>query len=186
MRLETSLVREPGERPLPSAMRGRTRHAPGRPRERYRPRVRTPEDVARLRRRHVPVYLLTDEEVGRAGYPVRFPPWLAVAESIAGSVESDFRVLPVRDPASLVDPGLPELVTLLLRTDPLAARAVAIRNRGRLDPLELYRRVRNEGLERTATRVRLQEVAPAIPEVGVRLPARDLRWVDRNNPPIRG
>jgi hypothetical protein len=184
MRLETTLVREPGEHLIPGEMLAQERTGRGRPKARYRPVVRTPEDVEQLRRRRVPVFLLTDAWVTESGYPVRFRPWLAVSEALAGSVESSFRVLSIRDAAALQSPGLPELVTLLLRFDPLAARAIATRNHQRLDRLELYRRIRNEGLERAATKVRLQELVPAIPMVGEPLPLEDVRWVDENNPPL--
>jgi hypothetical protein len=113
---------------------------------------------------------------------VSFRPWLVVPERISNQVTSEFRTLPVRDEDALRDPGPNELVTFLLRFDPLAARVVAKRNRNRLDPNELYRRVRNEGLERQATKVRLQEFSPAIPRVGEALPASELRWIERNNP----
>lgn len=184
MRLETTLVREPGEHPLPRTMRSSIPIPRGRPRTRYRPRVRSARDVERLRRRRLPVFLLTDDWVTQNGYPVRFRPWLAVSRAIASSVDSEFRILPLRDEDALATPGLPELVTMLLRFDPLAARAVATRNRDRLDPNELYRRVRNEGLERAATKVRLQEIVPALPVVGEPLPLEDVRWVDENNPPL--
>lgn len=186
MRLETTIVREPRERPLPRTMLSPIRAMRGRPKERYRPVVRTAEDVARLRRRRLPMFLLTDEWVTRSGYPTQFRPWLAVSQSIAKSVQSGFRLLPVRDDDALEHPQLPELVTLLLRFDPLAARAVALRNRAKLDPNELYRRVRNEHLEAAATRVRLQEVSPTIPVVGEALPLDDLTWVDENNPAMDG
>ena len=184
MRVVASLLREPGERPLPSEMRGRAPRVRGRPRTEYRPHVRTSEDVVRLRRHRVPAFLLTSEWVTRAGYPVRFRPWLALPAGLAPKVSSEFRILPVKDEDALRDPGIAELVTLLLRFDPLAARVVAVRNRGGLDPNELYRRVRNEGLERAATKVRLQEFAPALPRVGASLPRGELEWIERNNPPL--
>ncbi len=184
MRVESSLLREPGEHPLPREMRAIAPRARGRPRSEYRPRVRSPEDVARLRRHRVPAFLLTSEWVTESGYPVSFRPWLAVPANLAGKIVSDYRLLPVHDEESLRAPGPVELVTLLLRFDPLAARVVAQRNRHRLDPNELYRRVRNEGLERPATKVRLQEFAPALPKVGESLPREELRWIERNNPPL--
>ena len=149
----------------------------------YRPTVRTPADVERLRRHRVPALLLTSEWVTKSGYPVTFRPWLAVSERLARKVTSDYRILPVRDADSLRQPGIVELVTLLLRFDPLAAWVVARRNRAVLDPNELYRRIRNEGLEGPATKVRLQQFAPALPKVGKPLPLADLLWVERNNPP---
>ena len=90
-----------------------------------------------------------------------------------------------QDGEALRDPGVEELVALLLRFDPLAARVVAVRNRVDLDPNELYRRVRNEVLERAATKVRLQEFARALPVVGEPLPREELEWIERNNPPLR-
>jgi hypothetical protein len=184
MRLEESLLREPGERPLPPGMRLPQARTPGRPRAEYRPHVRGEEDVEWLRRHRVPAFLLTSERVTRSGYPVRFRPWLAVPEGLVGKITSEFRLLPVRDADLLRDPGPVELVTLLLRFDPLAARVVAVRNRARLDPNELYRRVRNERLEEPATKVRLQEFAPAIPRAGRSLAREELRWIEKNNPPL--
>lgn len=184
MRLEASLMREPGERVLPSEMRTRIPRLRGRPREEFRPHVRTPKDVERLRRHRVPALLITSEWVTENGYPVHFRPWLAVPEKLSGKVSSDYRILPVRDEEALREPGIEELVTLLLRFDTLAARVVATRNRLGIDPHELYRRVRNEGLEAAATRVRLQDFAPALPKVGNALPREELRWIERNNPAL--
>ncbi|HEV2449734.1 MAG TPA: hypothetical protein VGU43_04905 [Thermoplasmata archaeon] len=185
MRIEGTLVRDPREHPLPASMRSRARVHRGRPRVHYRPVVRSPADVRALRHRGVPVFLVTDEWVSQSRYPVRFDPWLAVPESLTGSIESPYRILGIRDEDALRRPGLEELVTWLLRFDPLAARAVALRNRKAISGLELYRRIRNEGLEAPATRVRLQQLMPQIPKVGTSLPARDLAWADRNNPELR-
>lgn len=183
MRLEAGLYREPGERSLPSEMVVRPVRSRGRPRAELLPRIRSVEDVELLRRHRVPALLITSEWVTQHGYPVRFRPWLALPEELAEKVTSEYRILPVKDEDALQTPGIAELVTLLLRFDPLAARVVAKRNRATLDPHELYRRVRNEGLERAATKVRLQEFAPAIPKLGESLPREELRWIEKNNPP---
>ena len=182
MQVESLLLREPGEHPLPAAMLAQVRRIRGRPRAQYRPRVRSAGDVERLRRHHLPAVLLTSEWVTKSGYPVTFRPWLVVPERIARQISSEFRTLPIKDEEALRDPGMVELVTFLLRFDPLAARVVATRNRAALDPNELYRRVRNEGVERPATKVRLQEFAPAIPLVGESLPPEELQWIEENNP----
>jgi len=184
MRLESRLLREPGESHLPREFVGPARRSRGRPRSEYRPRVLSPQDVDRLRRHRVPAFLLTPEWVTNSGYPVTFRPWLLLPNALSGQVSSDYRILPVADSDSLKEPGVVELVTFLLRFDPLAARVVASRNRARLNPHELYRRVRNEGLETAATKVRLQEFAPAIPRVGASLSTSELRWIERNNPPL--
>jgi hypothetical protein len=184
MRVEAGLFREPGERPLRREMLMPSVRVRGRPRREYRPRIRSVRDVDQLRRHRVPAFLLTSDWVTKSGYPVRFRPWLALPERLSTKVSSDYRILPVKDEEALRDPGIEELVTLLLRFDPLAARVVATRNRARLNPNELYRRVRNEGLEGAATKVRLQEYARALPRVGSPLPLDELRWVERNNPPL--
>jgi hypothetical protein len=184
MRVEASLFREPGERPFRQEMLLPTTRVRGRPRREYRPRIRSARDVDQLRRHRVPAFLLTSDWVTRSGYPVHFRPWLALPERLSTKVSSDYRILPVRDEEALRAPGIEELVTLLLRFDPLAARVVATRNRMKLNRNELYRRIRNEGLERPATKVRLQEFARALPRVGSPLPLEELRWVERNNPPL--
>lgn len=184
MRVDANLLREPGERPLSREMLSPTPKGRGRPRKEYRPRVRSAADVEQLRRHRVPAFLLTSEWVTQSGYPVHFRPWLALPAELSTKVMSEYRILPVRDGDALRNPGVVELVTMLLRFDPLAARVVAKRNRHRLDPHELYRRIRNEGLERAATKVRLQEFVPALPVVGDPLPREELRWVERNNPPL--
>lgn len=137
-----------------------------------------------LRRHGVPVHVLTSAWVTRHGYPVEFRPWLVVPERIADKIASTFRLLTVRDEDAVRDPGLEETITFLLRFDPIAARLVAVRNRRELDPHELYRRVRNEGVEGAATRVRLQEISPAIPRVGTSISRGELAWLEKNNPPL--
>jgi hypothetical protein len=184
MRVEASLFREPGEHPLPREMLSPTVKVRGRPKREYRPRIRSARDVDRLRRHRVPALLVTSEWVSRSGYPVRFRPWLALPEELSTKVSSEYRILPVKDGEALRDPGIEELVTLLLRFDPLAARVVAKRNRLKLDPHELYRRIRNEGLERPATKMRLQEFVRALPVVGSPLPRDELRWIEQNNPAL--
>jgi hypothetical protein len=184
MRLLGSVLRSPGERPLPPTLLRPATRPRGRPRLEYLPRVSSEEDATVLRRHGVPTFVLTSDRVSRLGYPVAFRPWLVVGERIAEKVSSPFRVLPVRDEESVLRPGPVEVVVFLLRFDPLAARIVAVRNRPRIDPHELYRRVRNEGLEGAATRVRLQELSPAIPRVGTAISRRELAWVERNNPPL--
>jgi hypothetical protein len=184
MKVEARLLRDPGEHPLPREMLQNFPKARGRPKAEYRPHVRTARDVDRLRHHRVPALLLTPEWVTSSGYPVNFRPWLVVPENLLAQISSVYRILPVKDEEALREPGPVELVTFLLRFDPLAARVVAVRNRARIDPNELYRRVRNEGLERPATKVRLQEFAPAIPEVGPALPREELEWIEVNNPEV--
>ncbi len=183
MRLEASILREPGEHLPAGALLRAVGRRRGRPRVEYLPTIRTAEDVEVLRRHGVPVHLLSSEWVTRHGYPVEFRPWLVAPERLASRIVTDFRILPVRDEDAVRDPGLEGSIAFLLRFDPIAARLVAVRHRRVLDPHELYRRVRNEGVERAATRVRLQELSPAIPRVGTSISRSELTWIERNNPP---
>jgi hypothetical protein len=185
MMLETAVLREEGEHPLPRDLARPVSRPNHRPRVAYEFHVKSEKDVERLRRRGLPFALLTSEWVTAHGYPQGFRPLLFASHEAARSVvESAFRVVPVRDREALVDPKFEEFATFLLKVDTLAARAVVQRNRGKFDARELYRRVRNEGLERLATKVRLQEFVPGLPVVGESLPKEDLEWVERNNPAL--
>lgn len=184
MYLEATVRRQPGERVPPvGLLRPAIRHR-GRPRVEYQPTVRTVEDATALRRHGVPVHVLTSDWVSRHGYPVEFRPWLVVPERIVARVTSVFRILPVRDEDAVREAGLEEMIAFLLRFDPIAARLVAARNRRTLDANELYRRIRNEGVEGPATRMRLQEFAPAIPRIGASISRSELAWLEKNNPPL--
>jgi hypothetical protein len=185
LHVEAELLREPGEQ-LPAQVVAETRKGPGRPPTKYRVVVASEEDVAACRARHVPVDLLTAEWVTQAGYPTEFRPWLAVHESLASRVDSPYRMMKVRDPETLREHGVEQLLTLLLRYDKLAARVVAWRNRRVLKPAELYRHVKNEHLEVEAARVRLFEFSRDLPRIGSPLPAADLAAVQRNNPAPAG
>lgn len=184
MQLTTSLVREEGEhlpprnlvRPLPKPK--------GRPRADYEFHVQTSEDVKRLRVEHsVPMVLLTPEWVSANGYRESFRPLLFVYEGLKGRVSSpSFSRVLVRSRDVFRDPSLETMTTFLLKVDSVAARLVLLRNRERVNPNELYRMVRNEGLEERATYVRLQDFSPGLPSVGESLSRRDLEAVERNAP----
>lgn len=184
--METFVFRERGERSLPADLALRVAKPRGRPRVEYMFRVKSPEDVERLRRLGFPCALLTSEWVSSNGYPQRFGPLLFTAqETVDNLAESVFPVIPVKDKEALTEPRFEEFVTFLLKVDTLAARAVLRRNSGKYNPSELYRRFRNEGLERLATKVNLQEFVPALPRVGESLSTADLDWVESNNPPTQ-
>jgi hypothetical protein len=184
MQLATSLVRESGEhlptrelvRPLPKPK--------GRPRLDYEFHVRTPRDVERLRRAHnAPMVLLTPEWVSAHGHPESFRPILFVYEGLKGQVASpSFSRVLVRSKDGFQEPSLELMATFLLKVDAVAARLVLLRNRGRVNPNELYRFVRNEQLEQRATYVRLQDFAPGLPVVGETMSPADLAAVERNAP----
>ena len=184
MKFETALVREPGEHSIPRTLAVPSQKPRGKPRTDYDLFVRSERDVEYWRRRGLPFVLLTPEWVTENGYPEKFRPLLFTVKAVAEKLkESKFRVVTMKDADTLRDPKFEEFVTLLLKVDTLAAHAVAHRNMGRFRPAEVYRRVRNEGLERLATKARLFEFVPDLPMVGEPLPKEDLEWVERNTPP---
>ena len=182
MEARLSLYREEGERPLPKDLVEKAARRGGRPKVPPTLLLHTARDVERLRRRKVPLFLVSPDKVTEEGYPMDFEPRVALPAGLTAQVKSDLKLLLVRDEETLRDPGLETLAALMLRVDKLAARALVVRNRKRVRPSELYRVVVNEGLEREATRVRFQDFASELPVVGTPLPARDLAWVMRNNP----
>lgn len=188
MKFETALVREPGEHSIPRELAVPTEKPRGKPRTDYDLFVRSERDVEFWRRRGLPLVLLTSEWVTQNGYPEKFRPLLFTVAAVARKLkESKFRVVPVKDTEALRNPKFEEFVTFLLKVDTLAAHAVVHRNVERLNRAELYRRVRNEGLERLATKARLFEFVPDLPRVGEPLSKEDLEWVERNAParPVR-
>ncbi|MGA8091909.1 MAG: hypothetical protein WB984_05375 [Thermoplasmata archaeon] len=187
MKMLSELVRSDEANSLPRVfVPFRATHR-GRPPTVYRLRADTEEDVEAARRHGLPLFLLTPEWVTAHGYPEHFRPLLFVWEGLAGKVSSSAysRVL-VRDREALRSPGFEEMLTFLLKVDMLAARELARRNVGKFDPSELYRRVRNEGMEERATKVRLQEFVPSLPTVGEPFPKADLDWAERNAPATPG
>lgn len=178
MKIEGFLVNSPrglGEATQVARPVHRTR---GRPRARLRLDLRTAEDVETARRYGVPVYLLTPEVVTGLGYPVVFPPRLLVAQEVDPAVDTSFPRFVVSSPEAVRSLRIEDVIVALLRIDPLAARGVAVRNRSSVEPDQLLRRVVQAELEREATRVNLQELAPAIPRVGRPLPTELLREQD--------
>jgi hypothetical protein len=184
MRLETAVYREPGEHPLPREVAIPVAKPTHRPRTEYRLRVQSEDDVDTLRRRRLPLYLLTDERVRELGYLVHFPPRLYIPSEIADDVESPFRVFPYRDADALSSPGVPETVAMLLVSDPIGARVVLRLAVTRIPISEVYRRVVNAGpsVVEMATQMRLQDFVPSLPRIGTPMSAADARWLDRNEP----
>jgi hypothetical protein len=182
MEQRLELFRDPREPTLPAVLVEPIRRRGGRPKVPVVLRVRTAEDVESLRSRNVPMFFLTPERISRAGYPMTFEPRLVVPRPMVSQVVTGLRVLPVKNPETVRGDRLEALVTLMLRVDRLASRALAVRNRSEVNGSELYRMVVNEGLEREATQVRLQDFAKDVPVVGPALPREDLDWAVRNNP----
>ncbi len=157
------------------------RRVRGRPPTRVRLSLDSIEDVDTARRYGVPVYLLTSELVTALGYPIVFPAQLLVAPEIDGAIDSPFPRIVVRSAEAALRPHIEDLVVALLRIDALAARGLAVRNRASVDPRQLLRRVLQAEMELEATRVNLQELAPAIPRIGTPLPQPLLEEQDRNS-----
>ncbi len=181
MRSEIAFVMEPLDYRLPRRILVPERKPSHRPRVRYRIRIRTARDAAWARHAGIPVYLLAPGILAALGYPMTFPPHLIVARECAEIIESAYPQIRFVSSDAAGHPRIEDLVVAMLRIDPLAARAVALRNREFVNPVRLLRRVVQEDVEREATLVRLQEVSPGIPDVGKPLPKAGLSRQDRNN-----
>jgi hypothetical protein len=176
------LVHDTGNRRVPPGILISERRANHRPKELHRLRLAATEDVEKARRIHQPVSLLTWEKVTALGYPMRFPPNLIVAKTLLRAVDTGFRTIPFVDEEAARNPEIEDVIVAMLHVDTLAARALALRNRGLVDPVRLMQRVVREQEERRATLVRLQDVAPTIPSIGPALPRAQLERHDRRNP----
>lgn len=181
MEVGTVLHRGASEGALPPEVFVRVRAQPKRPKQEYRVHIREPNDVEIARRRGLPMFLLTGEVPTRFHYPMRFPPVLVMGDRLKGVVDTNLRRIFFRDASALRAPKFEALVTMMLPVDPLAARAMLVRNPG-FDPTALMRFVVGERLERPATAARFQEFAPNIPVIGDMLRKGDLHRQDRNNP----
>jgi hypothetical protein len=179
MQIDVSLIGlprnlAPGTRVALGAMRTR-----GRPRARYRLCLRSTNEIEVARQSGIPIYLLTSELVTGLGYPVRFPPHLLVRSDVSAAIDCDFDRIVMSGKGAAFPPQFEDVVVALLRIDPLAARSIILRNRASVDPKQLLRRVVQEEVEREATWVNLQEMAPAIPEIGKGLASELLDIQDR-------
>ncbi|MGI0132111.1 MAG: hypothetical protein ACREDK_03315 [Thermoplasmata archaeon] len=176
-----SLVRSPSDRSLPPVFAPEPR-ASHRPRTRYVLRIRDEADVSAARKRGVPLLLLTDREMDRLDYPMRFPPVLFVPHDLRPVIaESSFRVKEAIAPPA--EPRDEDTVTYLLKLDPLAARAVLDRNLRKMDLDWLTIRITEEHLNSPATRVRMQDRLPKLVTVGDSWPRDQLaRALARNRP----
>lgn len=181
MHVERSLHRDRSDRRLPAVILVRQRAHAGRPRELFRLRIRSRDDARLARRAGLPVHLVTPEDTAAFGYAMTFPPRLVTARSLAGLVDTPYRVHPMESERDTLHPRLEDLVVVMLKIDPFAARAIALRNPEFIDPVRLLRRALQEGVEREATLVRLQEVCPGLPAVGESLPLNGLQTQDQNN-----
>jgi hypothetical protein len=179
--LATVLHRSSSDRPLPSDVFVPVRASPRRPKLEFRLRVRSSSDAETARRHDLALYLLTGDVPTRFHYPMEFPPVLMLDPRLSGVVDSPFRTLPFRSAEALRDPPFEALVTMMLRVDEIAARVMLARNPSP-DPVQLARFVIGERLEASATLLRFQEFAPAIPRVGRPWPVEALREQEGRNP----
>ena len=150
---------------------------------RYTIRLRNEADVETARKAKVPVFLLTDRSMERLRYPMKFPPILFAAATYRAAVEAPWIVMESTSPPS--KPRDEDLLTYLLRLDPLAARAVLDRNIQRLDRDYLTLRITEERLNARATRVRMHDRLPKLITIGDSLPKQQLNRVLARNRPHR-
>lgn len=180
MRVRSSLVREPSDRLGRQSPLQPIEPRRGRPERKYRIRIHNLDDVRTARSLGLPIWAATGDLVSALGVPMVMPPTLAVWRPLLDAMETDFRTHGVEKLASATQPKIEDLAVLLLRFDPLAARAMLLWNREFVDSTRLLCAVIEEGAQRLATEVDLQEIAPGIPRVGPTLPMEALRRQDRD------
>jgi hypothetical protein len=181
MKVHGSLTFGPGDVCPPGGSFVEISRRRGRPWKHYRLRVRAPEDVEVARRLGLSLYLLTPERVAELGAPTNFRPYLLVAQELEPAVDTEYPRIVSRYGECVRNPRIEDLVAALLSVDPLVARLLAMRNRKFIDPVRLAERVVQEGVAGPATRVRLQDIAPGIPELGPMWPQRTLEEHDRGH-----
>jgi hypothetical protein len=164
MKLDTVVLRESGEHPLPRSLAVPVPTPNHRPQTEYRFRVRSPADVEALQRHHLPIHLLTAERVSELGYPMVFPSQAVIARSFQPLVEINLGTIPFASTEAAASPRDEDVVVAMLRFDMVGARAIWDRNRKRLDANYLLRRILEERLERRASFVRFSDFLPGIPQ----------------------
>ncbi len=174
MRAKTVLLRDLGDRPLPSSFvpEGHPFH---RPPTRYRLRIHSPNEIEPIRKTGLPISLFSPDKSEELGYPLTFKTRLIIAEQLCSALETSLPVIPFTNSESARNPLLEDYIVAMLRIDVLGARRIAVENRERLDKVRLLKRILQENLEGVAYRVRLDEFAPGLPRVpGVKPIARSV------------
>ncbi|MGI0156423.1 MAG: hypothetical protein ACREDE_09890, partial [Thermoplasmata archaeon] len=172
--LETIVLREPGEHPLPRGIAIPVPKPMGRPRIEYRFRVRSAEDAEVLRHRKLPVHSVTAERITELGYPIRFPTVLVAAGTMIPLIETHLRTIPFVSEDAARSPRDEDAIVAMLRIDMLGARAIWERNPGKLNATYLLGRLLQERLERRANLVRFFDVLPSLPRVGPAIGSAEL------------
>jgi hypothetical protein len=185
MRLETRVLREPGEHPLPRSLAIPIPTPNHRPWMEYRFEVRSEDDVETLNRHRLPIHLLTAERVSDLGYPIVFPSQAVIARSLRPLVETNLGVIPFVSTEAAALPRDEDAIVAMLRFDMVGARAIWDHNRERLDSLYLLRRILEEKVERRAAFVRFSDVLPGIPQSEGALDLNRLRSKLRKHPAVR-
>jgi len=181
MKTKIDLVRSPEDRALPRdilATQARTSH---RPPAKYRLILRSAKDAEEARRVGLPVFAITDSMVTMLGYSMTFPPLVLVPRGMKQVVETKLPVIEFLSEAAIRQPRLDDIIVAMLRFDPLAARALAQRNDDAIDKSYLLKRILQEDLEEEATRVRFQDLLPALPLRGEPLQKRALDRIVSSN-----
>jgi len=181
MKVRHTLVLEPADRPVRSSVLVPSRRRRGRPERTYTLRIGSPRDVTEARRTGIPLHLVSPELVSTFGFPMTFRPTLVIWDELAEVLETPYPVQTFRSRKAAQTPRIEDLIIALLKIDVHAARAVGLRNPEFVNPARLLIRVVEENVEREATEVELQDLAPAIPRDGPSIPRHALEAQDRNN-----
>jgi hypothetical protein len=165
MRLESTLLRDGGEHPLPKRIGIPIPPPRGRPRFEYRLRIETEDDAETAHRHDLPLHSLTSKRVTDLGYPVIFPTRLVVAQSLLPLVETSLGTIPFASEVAARSPRPEDAVVAMLQFDMIGARTLLDRNPN-WNRTYLTQRIWGENLGRRATFVRFFDVLPLAPREG--------------------
>lgn len=151
-----------------------------RPRGTYRVRIERSSDVRMARKAGLPIHLISPEVTAAWGFPHATGDILVAWRELAPLIDTGIPLTSLESATAARTPRLEDLVIVLLKNDPLLARALALRHQDFLDRPRFLKRILQENIEDVATRFGLQALLPALPGSGVPLSEQALARQDRN------
>ncbi|HEV2519385.1 MAG TPA: hypothetical protein VGX00_02025 [Thermoplasmata archaeon] len=132
------------------------------------------------RKAGLPIHLISPEVTAAWGFPRATDEILVAWRELATLIDTDIPLTSLESAEAARSPRLEDLVIVLLKNDPLLARAFALRHQDFLDRPRFLKRIFQENVEEVAMRVGLQALLPELPRSGIPLSEEALVRQDRN------
>jgi len=130
-----------------------------RPQKRFKLIIDDKENAKKASKAGIPILWIDSSYTKMLRYPMKIPDTIVVPREYEGVIESELKVHTFDStdpfPTDSVIPQFEDVIVFMLEFDPLAARAMVDRNE--LDYGYLQDRIIQEGLEREASKVYLQD-----------------------------